>query len=80
MIRYNIGAVYSNKKEYQQAVIEYRRAIEIDPEMGDAHYNLAIAFYNLKKYDLAAEHIRMAEKFGVETDKDLLNAIEAKLR
>ncbi len=80
MIHYNLGAAYSNNEDYKQAVTEYLRAVEIDPEIGDAHYGLAFGFYQLKKYDLAWKHIRIAEKLGVEVSKDQRNAIKRKLR
>ncbi|MGB2876982.1 MAG: tetratricopeptide repeat protein, partial [Dehalococcoidales bacterium] len=80
MIHYNLGAAYSNNENYQQGVAEYLRAVEIDPEIGDAHYGLAFGFYQLKKYDLAWKHIQIAEKLGVEVSKDQRNAIKRKLR
>jgi len=80
MIYYNIGAAYSNNENYEQAVAEYLRAVEIDPEIGDAHYGLAFGFYQLKKYNLAWKHIKIAEKLGVEISKDQLKAIKRKLR
>ncbi len=79
-LRYNLGAAYSNKGEYQQAVIEYRKAIELKPEMGDAHNGLAFAYFKLEKYDLAAEHIGIAEELGAEISAELLAAIEDELR
>lgn len=80
MIHYNLGAAYSNSENYEQGVAAYLMAVEIDPENGDAHYGLAFGFYQLKKYDLAWKHIKMAEKLGVEVSKDQLNAIKRKLR
>jgi len=80
MIRYNLGAAYSNKDDYKQAVAAYLKAVELEPEMGDAHNGLAFAFYKLKKYDLAAKHIKVAEQLGAGVDKKLLAAIEKKLR
>jgi tetratricopeptide (TPR) repeat protein len=80
MIHYNLGAAYSNNKNYNQAVAEYLRAVEIEPEIGDAHYGLAIGFYQLQKYDLAWIHIKIAEKLGVEVSKDQFDAIKSKLR
>lgn len=80
MIHYNLGAAFSNNENYEQGVAEYLRAVEIEPENGDAHYGLAFGFYELKKYDLAWKHIRIAEKLGVEVSKDQLNAIKRKLR
>ncbi len=78
-IHYNLGAAYSNKENYKEAVAEYLRAVEIEPEMGDAHNGLAFGFYKLKKYDLAAKHIKIAEQSGAEIDKKLLGAIKKKL-
>jgi tetratricopeptide (TPR) repeat protein len=79
-IHYNLGAAYSNKKDYEQAAAAHLKAVELEPEMGDAHNGLAFAFYKLKKYDLAAQHIKAAEESGAEIDKNLLYAIEKKLR
>jgi tetratricopeptide (TPR) repeat protein len=80
MIHYNLGAAYSNNENYEQAVTEYLRTVEIDPKIGDAHYGLAFGFYQLKKYGLAWKHIQIAEKLGVEVSKDQLKAIKRKLR
>jgi tetratricopeptide (TPR) repeat protein len=77
---YNLGAAYSNKEDYEQAVAAHLKAVEIEPGMGDAHNGLAISYYKLKKYDLAWHHIKIAEELGVEITKDLLEAIEHKLR
>jgi len=79
-IHYNLGAAYSNKEDYKQAVAAHLKAVEYEPEMGDAHNGLAFGFYKLKKYDLAAKHIKVAEQSGAEIDKQLLRAIKRKLR
>jgi len=79
-IHYNLGAAYSNKDDYKQAVSAYLKAVELEPEMGEAHNGLAFAFYKLKKYELAAKHIKIAEETGAEIDKELLRAIKRKSR
>jgi hypothetical protein len=48
--------------------------------MADAHYNLAVGFYQLKKYDLAWKHIKIAQELGAEVSEDQLNAIKSKLK
>jgi tetratricopeptide (TPR) repeat protein len=79
MVYYNLGAAYSNNEDYEQAVAAYLKAVEIDPAIGDAHYGLAFGFYQLKKYNLAWKHIKMAQDLGVEVTKDQLNAIKSRL-
>ncbi len=44
---YNLGKVYSQIKDYEQALASYKKAIELDPENARYHYNLAIV-YGLK--------------------------------
>jgi tetratricopeptide (TPR) repeat protein len=79
MVYYNLGAAYSNNEDYEQAVAAYLKAVEIDPTIGDAHYGLAFGYYQLKKYDLAWKHIKMAQDLGVEVTKDQLDAIKSRL-
>jgi tetratricopeptide (TPR) repeat protein len=79
MVYYNLGAAYSNNENYEQAVEAYLKAVELDPAIGDAHYGLAFGFYQLKKYDLAWEHIKIAQNLGVEVTKDQLDAIKRRL-
>ena len=79
-IRYNLGAAYSNNGNYEKAVAEHLKVVEVDPEMGAAHYSLSLAYYYLKKYELAAEHIQLAEELGEVIDEDLYKAIEKKVR
>jgi len=79
MVYYNLGAAYSNNEDYEQAVAAYLKAVEIDPAIGDAHYGLAFGFYQLKKYDLAWKHIKIAQNLGVEVTKEQLDAIKSRL-
>jgi tetratricopeptide (TPR) repeat protein len=79
-IHYNLAAAYSNNGDFEQAVAEYKKAIEIEPEMGDAHSGLVFAYYKLGKYNLAAEHIKIAKGLGIDIDKELVAAIEDKVR
>lgn len=80
MVHHALGTAYLYKTLYEQAIAEYLKAIEIDPKMAEAHNGLAFAFYRLKKYELAAKHIKIAEQLGIEIDKNLLIAIESNLK
>ncbi|MHC4623055.1 MAG: tetratricopeptide repeat protein [Planctomycetota bacterium] len=79
-IYYNLGTAYANKGDYKSGVAEYEKAVDLDPTMGDAHNGLAYGFYRLKKYDLAWEHIQLAEELGVDVDKKLVAAVKSRVR
>ena len=79
MIYYNLGAAYSNNANYDLAVDAYLKAVAIDPGIGDAHYGLAFGYYQLKQYNLAWKHIKIAKDLGVEVTKEQLNAIKSRL-
>jgi tetratricopeptide (TPR) repeat protein len=80
MVHYNLGAAYSKSGMHAEAIDAYLKAVQIDPEIGDAHYGLAFGFYHAKKYELAWNHIKIAQKLGVEVTDDQLRAIRSKLR
>ena len=46
---HNIGNCYLQKKEYQQAVDAYKKALKLDPKDEETRYNLAYALKNLPK-------------------------------
>ena len=53
---YNMGVLFTKKREYQQAVKEFHKVVELRPDDADAHYNLGVIF---------AEHLPDREKAKV---------------
>ena len=51
----NIGSINLRKKDYEAAEVAFKKALEINPNSGDAYNGLATAYNSLKKFDLAAE-------------------------
>ncbi|SRR6266542_3862424 len=51
-------------KHYNQAVESYERALQLEPDSLNAHYNLALAYIDLRRYDLANEHAQRAYALG----------------
>ena len=41
---YNLGVIYTQAKDYEQAVKEYKKALEFNPRNAKAHYNLGIIY------------------------------------
>ena len=41
---YNLGVIYTQTKDYEQAVKEYKKSLEFNPRNARAHYNLGIIY------------------------------------
>jgi len=54
--------------------------VKLDPKLGDAHHELAYAFYRLGNYELAWNHANLAKRLGVKVQEDLLKAIQSRLK
>lgn len=55
---------YHRKNRLDEAVKSYRRAIELAPNSVNAHYNLGLAYADLKQYDLANQHAQKSYSLG----------------
>ena len=51
----NIGLAHSEKGDYEQAIISYNRALEIDPNLEGARLNLGISYFKLQSFDSAVK-------------------------
>jgi len=43
------GDTYFNEEKYNEAIIEYRNVVQIDPKHGDAHYKLGLCYLKTGK-------------------------------
>ncbi len=56
-----LGVAYHNKGMYDEAIVEYKKAIEMNPEHSSAYYALGVAYsYGKKMYDEAIVAYRKA--------------------
>lgn len=46
------------KKEYELAIQEFKKSLDVNPDYAEAHRNLARVYYVQKKYLKAAEHYK----------------------
>lgn len=56
----NLGLFYQNKDMYQEALQEYKRALELNPDYPLAHNNLGIVYKNLGRFDDAVKEYKTA--------------------
>jgi tetratricopeptide (TPR) repeat protein len=61
------GIHLHRKRQLDEAVKAYRRAVELAPSSVSAHYNLGLAYVDLKQYDLANQHAQKSYQLGAYT-------------
>lgn len=58
-------AVISHRNEsYQNAEMDYLKALELSPDHAEAHYNLGLLYFTQKKYDESRQHADRAYELG----------------
>ena len=57
-----LGIMSAAKKDYASAIAYYRRALEADPQKGEAHYRLAIAYDRTGEPEKAKVEYRLHEQ------------------
>jgi tetratricopeptide (TPR) repeat protein len=60
-----LGILLSDQVRYREAILELRRAIQLEPSLAQAHYRLAQAYQRTGQNALAAKEL---EIFGQLTD------------
>ena len=50
IVHNSLGNIYAEKEQYEQALPEFEKAIENDPDFGIAKFNLGAAYFNIKEY------------------------------
>lgn len=71
-MHYNLGVFYTKKKEYKQAVTEFMKTVEINPEDAYAHFNLGYIYAEyLVNRKMAIEHFRHFLRLAKSDDKDV---------
>ena len=69
---YYRGCVKVNEKKYQEAVVDFEKAIEIKPDYADAYFNLGRTYYLMNNEDKACEYYKLAAQYGRPNLEDYL--------
>ncbi len=70
------GAAYGSKGLFDEEIAECKKAIAINPNYAEAHYNLAVAYYYKGQYGLAIEHCDRAIELGCKVRPGFLEALK----
>jgi len=70
------GVYLHRVKRYREAIASYQRALAIDPNSINGHYNLALAYLDTKQYGLANEEAQRAYAQLLEEDRQAGELVE----
>jgi PGF-CTERM protein len=68
----NRGAAYYDLKQYERAIEDYSKAIELNPNYVGAYINRGVTYYDLKQYERAIEDFDKA----IELNPNLAEAYD----
>ena len=63
---YNQGNAYEKKGQYNEAISDYTKAIEINPMYADAYYTRGVVYYYKKDYEKALDDFYKAQELGID--------------
>lgn len=71
MMHYNLGVFYTQNKEFERAVAEFEKAVELNPEDSASHFNLGYIYAeHLMNRPRAVMHFKQFLKLAKRDDKD----------
>lgn len=73
------GNIFFKSKKYKEALEQYLKAVELNPQHGSAYNNIANLFYMGKRYQKALYYLSKAESCGFKVNPKFKEAIQRAL-
>lgn len=77
---FHLGNCLLKLNQINYAHDAYQMALVSDPNHGDAHHNLAIINFMVKRYKIAKEHLEKAKALGAKINQDFEVQLTASLK
>ena len=66
-----LGSLYFSKRDYNRAIGYYAQAIAADPQLGEAHYRLGVAYDRLGEADKAKQEFQLHDQIEKAQAEDI---------
>jgi tetratricopeptide (TPR) repeat protein len=63
-----LGSAYFHNGQIEQAEFEWQVAVQVNPQLGEAHNNLAVVYMRTGRLEAAEREMKLAEKYGVRVN------------
>ena len=62
-----LGIIHTEKREYSKAISDYQHAIEIDPQLEEAHFRLGQAYRQTGEMEKSRQELRIHQQLARES-------------
>ncbi len=77
-LRLDLGSIYYNLQQYDQAIRLFQQATELKPNWPNAYFNLALAYQEKEEFENTLQALRLASRF-VEPDSVDFTTVQDKI-
>jgi tetratricopeptide (TPR) repeat protein len=74
-VRNEMGRLLYLQRKYEQALEEFQKTLEVDPEDLDAHYNMMLCYRALKNEVMASREQKLYTRFKADESVDAITGI-----
>jgi tetratricopeptide (TPR) repeat protein len=72
IVQLDLGEIYLRQKNYSEARVALRRAVQLDPEQPDAHYQLSRLYQTLGEKTSAEKELQKVQELHNKADENLV--------
>jgi len=73
---YGRGCCKANMQRYQEAIVDFQKAIELKPDYANAYFNLGMMYFYINDYDMMCYYYKLANENGRENMEDLMRSCQ----
>ena len=74
-VRNELGRMHFLKREYEAALVQFQKTVEVDPEDLDAHYNMMRCYRALKNLSMTEKSQKLYLRFKADESVDAITGI-----
>jgi tetratricopeptide (TPR) repeat protein len=76
----HISVAYGKGTQYEESIKAGEKAVALNPDSAIAHYNLAMAYYFTRQFDLALQHLETAKHLGFADRDGVLEKVRQEMK
>lgn len=68
------GCAKINSRKYDEALVDFQKAIDLKPDYTDAYFNAGRTCFYINDFDMMCYYYKLAQQYGRENMEDLMRS------